>query len=110
MPTIEFIEKLETLSASHDFKAIIDACSGSNHSTINSIWANSMRAVYGYAGMHASWRDDNGHPTPEALAKFANLAIDMQAAKSEVLRLIAWLRRERQIRQEMDKHSIAGRV
>ena len=45
-----------------DLQGIIDACSGSNHGDIQSIWSLTMTALYGPTRLHQSYFGTDGLP------------------------------------------------
>lgn len=58
-------------------------------------WAAAMTAHFGPTGLHPSWCDANGCPTPETLAECPGVRERMAEAEERWEHLIAWRERDR---------------
>jgi hypothetical protein len=65
-------------------EAVIAAASGSSHNDVVCCWELAMTAVYGPVGVHASWKDANGRPTAECLARFSNVRNAVENARANL--------------------------
>lgn len=100
MPTIEFVEKLESLYAQNDVRGILHACSGSNYSDVIELWEKCMTYLYGRTGTHKDWCDENGRPTAEARERSYRVDSAMLKAEEKIPRIIASMRRKLEIQGE----------
>jgi hypothetical protein len=65
-------------------KAVIKAASGNSHGDVSHCWCLAMNVVYGPTRLHESWLDENGRPSAEALAKFPDLAGEIERNRSRL--------------------------
>lgn len=61
---------------------------------VETIWAAAMTAQYGPTGLHASYADEDGIPTAEALARFPDVARRMERAAADFDRWVDQLEGE----------------
>ncbi|CAB4126579.1 hypothetical protein UFOVP75_13 [uncultured Caudovirales phage] len=67
--TVDGRAKLIAAIEDRNWRTVIDICCGASHSTLTSVWANALTALYGPTGLHADYCDAQGMPTAETLAR-----------------------------------------
>lgn len=74
-----------------DFLAVIELARGTYRTDI---WSAAMTAHYGPTSLHPSWRGEDGQPSAECLARFADVVSCVEAAKGRVKSLIGYFLRQ----------------
>lgn len=85
----EMLGALSPLAAAGDWRAIIQATSGSNESDVTYIWSLAMTAQWGPTGIHPSRCDEQGRPDLAKCLDCPRVAQEMTRARETLVARLA---------------------